>query len=187
MEVLTPPAQLSEWHLLNIENFRTIQAFVDLLPKDDVINFILWFLIAGVSDSEEKLSEATVRLPEDVLQQMIEVGCIDPEDLPSVIADGSDDHGDDIDDSTTIRVGAGARGAVDYEGDVDYFRFQVEQGQSYQIDVALGSLDDSIVALFDADGLYLDSNDDFSGSNASRLSWQSSSSGELLRCGEGVR
>ena len=68
---------------------------------------------------------------------------------------------------------------MDYEGDVDYFRFQVEQGQSYQIDVALGSLDDSIVALFDADGLYLDSNDDFSGSNASRLSWQSSSSGEL--------
>ena len=179
LEALTPPAQLSEWHLLNIENFRTIQAFVDLLPKDDVINFILWFLIAGVSDSEEKLSEAAVRLPEDVLQQMIEVGCIDPEDLPSVIADGSDDHGDDIDDATTIRVGAGARGAVDYEGDVDYFRFQVEQGQSYQIDVALGSLDDSIVALFDADGLYLDSNDDFSGSNASRLSWQSSSSGEL--------
>ena len=180
LEALTPPAQLSEWHLLNIENFRTTQAFVDLLPKDDVINFILWFLIAGVSaDSEEKLSEAAVRLPEDVLQQMIEVGCIDPEDLPSVIADGSDDHGDDIDDATTIRVGAGARGAVDYEGDVDYFRFQVEQGQSYQIDVALGSLDDSIVALFDADGLYLDSNDDFSDSNASRLSWQSSSFGEL--------
>ena len=179
-EALTPPVQLSEWHLLNIEGFRTIQAFVELQPKDDVIDFIRFFLMASISaDSEEKLSEAASRLPEDVLQQMIEAGCIDPEDLPSVIADGSDDHGDDIDDATAIRVGVGARGAVDYEGDVDYFRFQAERGQSYQIDVALGSLDDSIVEMYDSDGLFLDSNDDYSGNTASRLLWQASSSGEL--------
>ena len=166
--------------MLNIEGFRTIQAFVELQPKDDVIDFIRFFLMASISaDSEEKLSEAASRLPEDVLQQMIEAGCIDPEDLPSVIADGSDDHGDDIDDATAIRVGVGARGAVDYEGDVDYFRFQAERGQSYQIDVALGSLDDSIVEMYDSDGLFLDSNDDYSGNTASRLLWQASSSGEL--------
>ena len=80
-EALTPPAQLSEWHLLNIEGFRTIQAFVDLQPKDDVIDFVRFFLMASISaDSEEKLGEAAVRLPEDVLERMIEAGCIDPED-----------------------------------------------------------------------------------------------------------
>ena len=36
LEALTPPAQLSEWHLLNIEAYRTAQAGVDTQPKDDV-------------------------------------------------------------------------------------------------------------------------------------------------------
>ena len=179
LEALTPPAQLSEWHLLNIENFRTIQAFVDLQTKDDVINFVFGFLMAGMSGGlEEQLNEVAARLPEDVLQQLIEAGCIDSEDLPSDNADGSDDHGDDIGDATAIRVGVGVEGVIDYAGDADYFRFQAERGQSYQIDVALGSLDDSIVELYDSDGLFLDSNDDYSGSTASRLYWEAPSSGE---------
>ena len=39
LEALTPPAQLSEWHLLNIEAYRTAQAILDIQPKDDVIDF----------------------------------------------------------------------------------------------------------------------------------------------------
>ena len=46
-------------------------------------------------------------------------------------------------------VGADVEGALDYDGDIDFFRFQAERGQSYQIDVALGTLDDSIVDLYD--------------------------------------
>ena len=177
-EALTPPAQLSEWHLLNIEGFRTIQAFVELQPKDDVIDFGRFFLMAAISaDSEEKLSEAASRLPEDVLQQMIEAGCIDPEDLPDNYEAVPDDHGNDIGDATAIRVGADVRGALDYDDDIDFFRFQAEQGQSYQIDVALGTLDDSIVDLYDGDWSFLDSNDDYE-TFASRLFWEAPSSGE---------
>ena len=99
-EALTPPTQLSEWHLLSIESIRTIQAFVEIQPKDDVIDFIRFFLIAAVSaDSEEKLSEAAARLPEDVRQQMIEAGCIDPEDAP-------DDHGNDFESATPTPTAA---------------------------------------------------------------------------------
>ena len=98
---------------------------------------------------------------------------------PTVIADGSDDHGNDIDEATSAAVGVDVEGVIDYERDSDYFSFQAVQGQSYQIDVALGSLDDSIVELYDSDGLFLDSNDDYSGSTASRLLWQASSSGQL--------
>ena len=65
-----------------------------------------------------------------------------------------DDHGNSEGDATAIRVGAGVRGAMDYDGDIDYFRFQTEQGQSYQIDVALGTLYDSIVDLYDGDGSF---------------------------------
>ena len=178
LEALTPPAQLSEWHLLNIETYRTIQAVFDKYPKDDVIDFANLLLIAAAADElEEKLGEVAARLPEDVLQQMIEAGCIDPEDLPDNYEAVPDDHGNSEGDATAIRVGADVRGALDDDGDIDYFRFQAEQGEFYQIDVALGTLDDSIVNLYDADGSLLDSNDDDGGTSASRLYWNAPSNG----------
>ena len=178
-EALTPPVQLSEWHLLNIESLRTIKAVVDLRPKDDVIGFANFLLIAVASGVlEESLSEVAARLPEDVRQQMIEAGCIDPDSVPDDHEDVPDDHGNDIDDATVAAVGADVEGALDYDDDIDYFRFQAEQGESYQIDVALGTLDDSIVDLYDVDGSFLDSNDDYGDTSASRLYLEAPSSGE---------
>ena len=89
-----------------------------------------------------------------------------------------DDHGDSEGDATAIGVGADVGGELEYDGDFDYFRFQAEAGWSYQIDVALGTLDDSIVELYDADGSFLDSSADYEGTYASRLSWHATSSGE---------
>jgi hypothetical protein len=176
-EALTPPAQLSEWHLLNIEAYRTAQAGVDTQPKDDVMVYNPTINAVG-DDFVEKLREAAARVPKDVLQQMIEAGCIDPEDVLDDHEDVPDDHGNDIDDATVAAVGADVEGALDYDDDIDYFRFQAEQGESYQIDVALGTLDDSIVDLYDADGSFLDSNDDYGDTFASRLYWEAPSSGE---------
>ena len=87
--------------------------------------------------------------------------------------------------ATAIRVGADVRGALDYDGDIDYFRFTAKEGQLYQIDVALGTLDDSIVDLFDSDGSFLDSNDDYGDTFASRLFWEAPSSGERYVAVEG--
>jgi hypothetical protein len=75
-------------------------------------------------------------------------------------------------------VGADVRGALDYDGDIDFFRFQAEQGQSYQIDVALGTLDDSIVYLYDGDGWFMLTNDD-------EEYWETPSSGERYVTVEG--
>ena len=82
-------------------------------------------------------------------------------------------------------MGADVEGALDYDGDIDYFRFQAEQGQSYQIDVALGTLDDSIVDLYDVGWSFLDSNDDYGDTYASRLYWEAPSSGERYVAVEG--
>ena len=184
-EALTPPAQLSEWHLLNIEAYRTAQAVADTQPKDDVVDFDSSLLNAVEDDFVEKLREAAARVPKDVLQQMIEAHCINPDFVPDDGEDVPDDHGNDIDDATAIRVGADVRGALDYDGDIDFFRFQAERGQSYQIDVALGTLDDSIVELYDADGSLMDSNDDYGDTLASRLYWNAPSSGERYVAVEG--
>ena len=177
-EALTPPAQLSEWHLLNIEAYRTAQAVADTQPKDDVVDFDSSLLIAAESAFIEKLRGAAARLPEDVLQRMIEADCIGPDVVPDDYADLLDDHGNSEGDATAIRVGADVRGELEYDGDFDFFRFQAERGQSYRIDVALGTLDDSSVELYDTDGSYLDSNDDYGDTFASRLSWEAPSSGE---------
>ena len=200
MEGVTPPAQLSEWHLLNIEGFRTIQAFVELQPKDDVIDFVRFFLMAAISaDSEEKLGEVAVRLPEDVLQRMIEAGCIDPadvpdrnEDVPYDNEDVLDDHGDDIDDATAAAVGADIEGVIDYEGDSDYFRFTAEEGLLYQIDVTLGTLPDSYltqyVAMVGPNTWSVETNDDYEDSLASRIIWEAPESGDYyLVVNGGVR
>ena len=80
--------------------------------------------------------------------------------------------------ATAIRVGADVRGALDYDGDIDFFRFQAERGQSYQIDVALGTLDDSELVLLDPDGRELAYNDDNGANFGSRLYWEAPSSGE---------
>ena len=179
LEALTPPAQLSEWHLLNIEGFRTIQALVDSQPKDDVIDFANFLLIAAASaDLEEKLREAAARLPEDLLQQMVDAGCIDPEDVSDEFDDVPDDHGNDIDDATEAAVAVDVEGVIDYEDDSDYFHFTAVEGRLYQIDVRLRTLDDSALALLGPDGLELTYNDDYGDSQASSIVWEAPAWGD---------
>ena len=89
-----------------------------------------------------------------------------------------DDHGNDIDDATVAAVAVGVGGVIDYEGDSDYFRFTAEEGQLYQIDVVLGSLPDSLLALLGPDGWELTYNDDHGDSPASRVVWEAPASGD---------
>ena len=63
-----------------------------------------------------------------------------------------------------------AHGAIDHEGEVDCFTFAGEAGQAYQVDVALGSLEDSVLAVYGGD--YWESNDDFGDSAASRITFE---------------
>ena len=103
-EALTPPAQLSEWHLLNIEAYRTAQAVADTQPKDDVVDFDSSLLIAAESAFIEKLREAAARVPKDVLQQMIEAHCINPDFVPDDDEEVPDDHGNDIDRAALVAL-----------------------------------------------------------------------------------
>ena len=68
------------------------------------------------------------------------------------VIDASDDHGDDADTATEVRVGEVTAGVLDYHFDFDYFKFRVEQGQRYQIGVDHESLRSSSVRLYGSDG-----------------------------------
>ena len=64
----------------------------------------------------------------------------------------ADDHGDDPTHATDVIVGEKVTGNIDYETDADYFRFQAEAGQAYQIEVADQTLDYPRVTLYQSDG-----------------------------------
>ena len=97
--------------------------------------------------------------------------------LTIAVSDIVDDHSNSTTDATPVEIGVVAQGAIDYEGDSDYFTFEAEEGESYQLDVTLVTLEDSVLELYDTDGIWLDANDDFAESTASRLIWQAPTTG----------
>ena len=109
--------------------------------------------------------------------------------LTVAASDIVDDHSDTIAEATSVTVGEVVPGGVDYPDDIDLFVFDADQGQLYQIDVTLGTLDDSVVALYDSDDREVAYNDDYEGT-ASRILWEAPSSGtyyvEVTSYGDGI-
>ena len=81
-------------------------------------------------------------------------------------------------------VGEAVPGSVDYGGDVDFFVFEAEAGELYQVDVSLGTLPDSTAVLYDAEESELAYNDDYL-SLASRIDWLAESAGTFYVAVEG--
>ena len=93
------------------------------------------------------------------------------------VSDIVDDHPNSADNATPVEIGVAVQGELEYEGDSDFFAFDATAGESYELDVTLGTLQDSVLDLYDADGTWLDGNDDYGNSTASRLLWTAPSTG----------
>jgi len=91
-----------------------------------------------------------------------------------------DDYADGVEEAARVVLGEAVEGGLDYPGDVDYFVFEAVEGELYELEVDLGTLSDSVVAVFDAYGWELDQNDDREdGSLASRLLWRAPATGDF--------
>ena len=105
------------------------------------------------------------------------------------VSDIVDDHPDLAEDAAAVEVGEPVDGVLEYADDVDVFVLAALEGELYEIDVLLGTLNDSIVIIYDADGFELAWNDDYEGSLASRVEWQAPLTGyffvEVSGYGEG--
>ena len=97
--------------------------------------------------------------------------------LTIVALDIADDHANSPEESSPVAVGESAQGTIDYEDDIDFFAFEADTGQLYQIDVALETLPDSEVTLYDPNELYLTYNWNYGSSSASRVYWEAEQSG----------
>ena len=89
---------------------------------------------------------------------------------------GPDDHADGFADATPIGVGQFIKGDISYESDVEMFELEADAGQFYRIDVSLGTLDDSVLTIYDSEGWEVAYNDDYGDGTASRIVWSAPSS-----------
>ena len=67
-----------------------------------------------------------------------------------------DDHGNYVTAATPIVVGETVNGSVDYEGDVDYFRFTADRDQPFRIEIESRDMDHWHPYLYDANGRLLE-------------------------------
>jgi Bacterial pre-peptidase C-terminal domain len=81
-----------------------------------------------------------------------------------------DDAGNDAGTRARVRAGVSVNGAIEYEGDVDWYRLSARTGQRYHITLAGAggdnSLADPYLRVVDAGGTELASNDDSDGLNS---------------------
>ena len=93
-----------------------------------------------------------------------------------------DDHGNDAETATDISIGETVQGFMDYEFDLDYFRFMANEGQEYLIHVDHQTLENlSWVKIYASDGMtespYYSSH---SGSYGTILRWVADTSSEYF-------
>ena len=84
----------------------------------------------------------------------------------------SDDHANVNADATPIGIGQEMAGALEFDGDVDYFMFEAEVKEIYQIDTTLGTLEYSDLDLYDSNGERFVINEHRRARAAARLDWQ---------------
>jgi subtilisin family serine protease len=89
-----------------------------------------------------------------------------------------DDHGNNAATATAVGVPSSTAGTIGTAGDVDWFKVQATAGKTYVFTVALGTLHDSVLYLYDTNGQkQLAFNDDYGGTLASQISWTATSGG----------
>ena len=70
----------------------------------------------------------------------------------TAITQNDDDHSDGAADATELSIGETVSGGLDYEFDIDYFRFGAEKGQGYTVNLDYGSSHLSDLKLYASDG-----------------------------------
>ena len=89
-----------------------------------------------------------------------------------------DDHSNTIVGATAVSVGESVEGVIDRRGDLDYFRFTAEAGETYHFDVALGTLPDWNVEVLNSEGDVLETRLWNRHEGGSFTAWEAEESGE---------
>ena len=160
-----PPPEVAEWHNSVRNYLEFAKSLIDAQAKDEPADLeFLETLDEVIEKQAEDVIAVENELPADIRQRMATAGCLfdSYEDISE-----EDDHGNTEENATPITIGQAAPGELEYDGDEDFFSITGQEGQLYQIEVALGTLEDSYLAVLSADGMVLGFNDDYGDSPAS--------------------
>ncbi len=84
----------------------------------------------------------------------------------------ADDHGNDSGTATAITMGTPTAGRIEAPGDKDWFQFNAVTGQNYVLEARGGTLADTTITLYRADGSsVLAYNDDGGAGRSGRIEW----------------
>ncbi|MCA9178748.1 MAG: tandem-95 repeat protein [Planctomycetales bacterium] len=83
----------------------------------------------------------------------------------------TDDHGNSAADATLLTPGTVAAAEIETQGDTDWFRIPVTPGTSYRFETRRGTLTDTTLTLFDAEGKRLAYDDDSGEGSMARIQW----------------
>ena len=92
--------------------------------------------------------------------------------LTVAVSDVDDDHADSLEGATAAGVGEAAQGTLHHGGDIDFFVFDAVEGELYELSVEPGTLEDPTLTLYDADGAWLDYDDDSGNGLAPFFLWE---------------
>ena len=90
----------------------------------------------------------------------------------------ADDYGNSAATAAAIGVPSSTAGAIETNGNVDWFKFQAIAGKAYVFTTGLGTLPDSLLYLYDTNGAkQLAFNDDYGSGSASQIAWTAPANG----------
>ena len=170
-----PPDVVARWHNFTAGWLQSMNDFADEQPEDDRVdlNSIEEHLLAWGEEhqiTDDTADEIEEEIPDYVRVQMAPAGCfwggVGHPDSATLVAV-------EFPNATLLPAGEIAEGPLDpYYDSIDYFRFQLEEGQLYRIvPIVLSKQSWSSPRLYDADGQWISE-------HSLWQPWQPPSSGE---------
>lgn len=147
-----------------------VQAAVNATREPD-FDYAEFYRSLMVEDEHDIDDEAYAEMVEVVSAGADECLSADPLDSVDLTAGGFLSE-----EAEPAWAGQPADGYLPSEDEVDYFAFEATQGVLYEITVSPGTLDDPVLTIYDREGTWLDSNDDYGDSLAPRLFWEAPNS-----------
>ena len=155
-ESINPPVEVAEWHNAAWSVPRAMKSLADAQPKDDVVDALAFFTPSILSLGED-MEKAKNNLAPEVLERLVEAGCIGP-DLSMGDTDAALDMLNEVENllqpGTGIEISVGDRvnATLDEPGEPRKFLFQAEEGKHYLIEVGKGTLPDFWVTVGNSSG-----------------------------------
>lgn len=199
IESALEPAGDVDWYRMRAEQGRRYSFTLDAIPTEDgaAVDPTLTILdsqgnqLAFNDDSNDSLNSALAWIPSSSGDVFVAVGSFLDQGAGAYRLSANsveippDDAGNDAGTSARVTPGRAQNGALEDEGDADWYRLSVRQGQQYHITLrsaegASGALTDPLLSLFDGDGNIVNQNDDDGESLNSALTYIPQASGDVF-------